>query len=360
MKYIGNSAFEHGQPGRIGVLITNLGTPDAPEKSALRRYLKQFLADPRVVEAPRWLWWWALHGVILNVRPARSARSYRKIWTESGSPLLVHTREQAEALQQLFTRQSGDEVLVDFAMNYGQPSIHDAITRLQERGVRKLLVMPLYPQYSGPSTAATFDALAADFQRRRWLPELRFLNQYHDHPQYIDALAASIRAHWQAHGRTDKLVFSFHGAPLSYLEAGDPYFCQCHKTTRLVAAALALSEADYMLCFQSRFGREQWLQPYLDHTLKELPSQGVKSVAVICPGFAVDCLETLEEVAIENREYFMESGGERYQYIPCMNAEPVHINALASIVQEQIQGWLGEPDHGALSARLALQLGARQ
>ncbi len=208
-----------------------------------------------------------------------------------------------------------------------------------DQGVRKLLVLPLYPQYSGPTTGSTFDALAADFSRRRWVPELRFVNSYHDHPEYIAALAASILSHREQHGSADRLLFSYHGEPRRYLDSGDPYFCQCHKTSRLVAAVLGLGGSDYLTTFQSRFGREEWLQPYTDETLKALPGQGVKSVQVICPGFAADCLETLEEIAVENRDYFLQAGGERFQYIPCLNERPEHIDALAAIVGEQLAGW---------------------
>ncbi len=343
MKYIGNDHFEHGQMPRIGLLLTNLGTPQAPEKSALRRYLKQFLSDPRVVEVPRLLWWCILHGIILNIRPARSAAAYRGIWTEQGSPLLIHTRNQAAALQKCLHEQYGDRVLVDFAMRYGEPSIDSAVQGLLDRGATKLLVLPLYPQYSGATTGSTFDALAADFTRRRWLPDLRFVANYHDHPAYIDALAQSIRVHREQHGDAEKLLFSYHGEPQSYLDKGDPYFCHCHKTTRLVAERLGLQEDAYLTTFQSRFGREPWLQPYTDDTLKNLADQGVHSVQVVCPGFAADCLETLEEIAVENRGYFLAAGGERFEYIACLNSSATHIEALTAIATGQLCGWIDSP-----------------
>ena len=340
MKYIGTKNFDHEQQPRVGILVTNLGTPQAPEKKALRAYLKEFLSDPRVVEIPRLLWWFILHGVILNIRPARSAASYRTVWTEQGSPLLIHTRDQAEALRASLSAQYGDQVIVDFAMRYGGPSIADVVQGMLTQGVRKLVVLPLYPQYSGSTTGSTFDALAGDFTRRRWLPELRFVTHYHDHPAYISALADSIRAYRAEHGSADKLMFSFHGVPQRYLDEGDPYHCECLKTARLVAEELGLEKSDYLATFQSRFGREPWLQPYTDETLKGLPAQGVKSIQVVCPGFAADCLETLEEIAVENRDYFLAAGGDRFDYIPCLNSSPAHIASLQQIITEQLSGWV--------------------
>ncbi len=340
MKYTGTENFDHEQVPRIGILVTNLGTPQAPEKKALRTYLKQFLSDPRVVEVPRAIWWFILNGVILNIRPARSAAAYRTVWTDRGSPLMYHTQDQADALQNAMTERYGAQVIVDFAMRYGQPSIPDVLQSMLQRGVRKLLVLPLYPQYSGATTGSTFDALAGDFTRRRWLPELRFVTHYHDQPAFIDALANSIRAYRAEHGSADRLIFSYHGVPQRYLDEGDPYHCECLKTSRLVAEALGLEQADYLTTFQSRFGREQWLRPYTDETLKELPAQGVKSVQLVCPGFSADCLETLEEIGVENRDYFLEAGGARYEYIPCLNSESAHIEALAHIADTHMQGWL--------------------
>lgn len=339
MRYIGQRDYEHGQPDRLGVLITNLGTPDAPNTGALRRYLGEFLADPRVVEVPRLLWWLILHGIILRLRPRRSAAAYREIWTGEGSPLMLHTRAQREALRDVLQARYGDDLDVEFAMRYGSPSIGSVIQRMQERGVRRLLVLPLYPQYSASTSASTFDALAADFTRRRWLPDLRFISHYPDHPAYIEAMAGHIEAYWQANGRGERLVLSYHGIPRRYLDNGDPYHCECHKTSRLLAERLGLSREQYMTCFQSRFGREEWLKPYTDETLKRLPGEGVKAVDVFCPGFAADCLETIEEIDVENREYFLEAGGERFHYIPCLNDSPGHIQALAQLVEENLQGW---------------------
>jgi protoporphyrin/coproporphyrin ferrochelatase len=358
MQYTGSQNFDHDQRPRIGVLLVNLGTPEAPEPRALRRYLKQFLWDPRVVEVPRPLWWLILHGVILNLRPARSARAYQAVWSEEGSPLLLHTRDQARTLQAALAHSYGERVLVDFAMRYGQPAIPGALQSLWDRGVRQLLVLPLYPQYSGPTTGSTFDALAEDFRRRRWLPELRFVNHYHDHPAYIAALADSIREHWREHPRADRLLFSYHGEPRRYLDEGDPYHCQCHKTTRLVAEALSLESHQYLTTFQSRFGREPWLQPYTDESLQTLAAAGCRAVQVICPGFAADCLETLEEIGQENRDHFLAAGGERYEYIPCLNAHERHIDTLAQLVGEKIGDWLAQPMVEAGSGARARALGA--
>ncbi len=339
MKYQGSPAFTHEQADKIGVLICNLGTPDAPTPSALRRYLKEFLADPRVVEAPRLLWWFVLNGVILRIRPRRSARAYAKVFTEEGSPLLVHTKAQAAALAAALAARGNQTVLVDYAMRYGQSSIPEKMEALLQQGVRKLLVLPMYPQYSGSTAGSIFDAIAADFQRRRWLPDFRFVSHYHDYAPFIAAAAARIREHWEQHGRPEKLLFSYHGVPKQYLLDGDPYHCECHKTSRLIAQALGLQEGHWQTTFQSRFGRQEWLQPYTDETLKALPGQGVRFVQVFCPGFSADCLETLEEIGEENREYFLHAGGERYEYISALNARTDHIDALADLVQENLQGW---------------------
>jgi len=339
MKYIGHNS-EPGKP-RIGVVITNLGTPDAPEPGSVRRYLKQFLSDPRIVEMPRLLWWLILHVVILNIRPRRSAANYKKIWMAEGSPLLVHTRNLSKGLTKALQQRFGNELLVDFAMRYGSPSIESVLQSQLQRGVTKLLVLPLYPQYSCTTSGSTFDAIAADFSQRRSLPELRFLNNYYNHPAFILTLATSIKRYWQQFGRADKLIFSYHGEPKRYVDNGDPYWAQCEETTRLVAQVLALEESQFMTAYQSRFGREEWLRPYLDETLKSFPGEGVKSVQIICPGFAVDCLETLDEIALENRDYFLQAGGDRYEYIPCLNSDEEHIEALATIISEQISGWAG-------------------
>jgi len=339
MKYIGQTDFSHQQQPKIGVLVTNLGTPEAPTPKALRKYLGQFLADPRVVEVPRILWRCILHGVILRIRPRRSAAAYKTVWTDEGSPLMTHTQAQCDALTKTLRKVYGSNMIVAFAMRYGEPSIKSTLETMQQQGVRRLLVLPLYPQYSAATTGSTFDAVAEDFMRRRWLPDFRFISHYHDYPPYIEALAASIEAHWKVHGRADKLLMSYHGVPFRYLKNGDPYHCECHKTSRLLAERLSLPKEAYITTFQSRFGREEWLKPYTDHTLKNFPEQGVKSVQVVCPGFSSDCLETIEEIGEENREYFMGSGGERYEYIPALNATEPHIAALTQLIQHQLQGW---------------------
>ncbi|MGJ8688564.1 MAG: ferrochelatase [Gammaproteobacteria bacterium] len=339
MKYIGSPKFSHQQADKVGVLITNLGTPDAPTPKALHRYLKEFLWDPRVVEVPRLIWWFALNGVILRIRPRRSAKSYATVFTDEGSPLLFHTQAQAKALAQHMSDLGHENVVVDFAMRYGNPSISSVLESMFNKGVRKLLVLPLYPQYSGSTAASTFDAISADFNKRRWLPDFRFVSHYHDFNPFIEAAATRIQAYWAEHGRADKLMFSYHGVPMSYLHSGDPYHCECHKTSRLLADKLGLSEQEYVTTFQSRFGREEWLKPYTDATLKAFPEQGVKSVQVFCPGFSADCLETIEEIGEENKEYFLQAGGERYEYISALNARPEHIEALGKLVLANLQGW---------------------
>ncbi|RWU11534.1 ferrochelatase [Pseudidiomarina gelatinasegens] len=339
MRYQGSPKFSHAQTDRIGVLITNLGTPDAAETPALRTYLREFLSDPRVVEVPRLLWWLILNGVILRIRPRRSAAAYKTVWTERGSPLLFHTKDQQQALQAKLAERYGDDVVVKYAMRYGNPSIASGLQELFDAGARKLVVLPLYPQYSAATTGSTFDAISTDFNKRRWLPDFRFVSHYHDHPAYIAAVAQSIKQFWETQGKPEKLILSYHGVPLRYLHEGDPYHCECHKTSRLIAEQLGLQKHEYITTFQSRFGREEWLQPYTDATLKALPGQGVKRIQVVCPGFSSDCLETIEEIGEENREYFMEAGGKDYAYIPALNAEPGHIDVLAQIVQEQLHGW---------------------
>ena len=339
MKYQGSPGFSHGQADKIGVLVTNLGTPEAPTKKALKPYLKEFLSDPRVVEVPRLLWFLILNGVILRFRPKRSAEAYKTVWTDRGSPLLFHTQVQASAIEAKLKQTWGDNIVVDFAMRYGNPALSEVVEKMMQKGVRKLLVLPLYPQYSASTTASTFDALAKDFTKRRWLPELRFITHYHDFSPFIEAAAQRIEKHWDAHGRADKLLFSYHGIPLRYLKNGDPYHCECYKTSRLLAERLGLGKDEYLTTFQSRFGREEWLQPYTDMTMKALPGKGVKSVQVFCPGFSSDCLETVEEIGEENREYFMESGGERYEYISALNAESGHIDALSQLIENNLQGW---------------------
>ncbi|MDQ5911747.1 MAG: protoporphyrin/coproporphyrin ferrochelatase [Pseudomonadota bacterium] len=332
------SAFAHDQPACTGVLLTNLGTPDTPTPQAVRRYLGEFLWDSRVVEIPRPLWWLILHGVILRIRPAKSAHKYQTIWTADGSPLLAISRRQAAALADLLKVRCPGPVRVALGMRYGQPSIAAALAELRDAGAQRILVLPLYPQYSAATTASTFDAVAAELRTWRWLPELRFVAQYHDDPAYLEALAARMSAD-RAEQPGERLLFSFHGLPKRNLLAGDPYHCQCHKTARLVAERLGLAPEQWAVAFQSRFGRAEWLQPYTSALLKEWAKAGVKSVDVVCPGFAADCLETLEEIALENRQTFVDAGGERYRYLPALNDAPEHIAALAGLVERQGSGW---------------------
>ena len=338
MQYQGQTEYEHQGPSpRRGVILCNLGTPDAPQTPELRRYLKEFLSDPRVVEVPRLIWWLILNGVILRIRPRRSAKLYRSVWSEGGSPLMVHSQAQVAGVKKIIAKKYGDEVPVVLGMRYGNPSMQSAIEKLIAMNVRNITVLPLYPQYSGATTGSTFDALAKTMTRLRWVPELHFVGGYHQSDGYIDALCKSINKHVKAHGQPDKLLFSYHGTPERYLKKGDPYHCFCHQTTRLVRERLGWQEDQIMTTFQSRFGREPWLQPYTDKILEALPKDGIKRIAVICPGFASDCLETIEEINMEGRDSFIEAGGDQFHYIPCLNDDPAHIKALAKIVDQQLK-----------------------
>lgn len=340
MKYTGINDYRHGTPEKLGILMVNLGTPDAPQTAPVRRYLKQFLSDPRIIEMPRWLWMLILHGVILRIRPAKSAEAYREVWSDTeGSPLLGNSKKQAAALQESLQTRFGEDVVVELGMRYGSPSVDDALTALEQQNVRRLVVLPMYPQYSGTTTASVFDEVASRLQRTRWLPELRFINQYCSEPEYIAALADSVRKSWDEKGRSELLVTSYHGIPKRYLTNGDPYHCQCHLTTRLLREELDLSPDEVKVVFQSRVGREEWLRPYCDETMKELPTQGVRSIDVMSPAFSADCLETLEEIEGENREYFIENGGEKFNYIPCLNDSASHITFFTNLITRHTQGW---------------------
>jgi ferrochelatase len=352
--------FEHGRAERIGILVVNLGTPEAADATSVRRFLKQFLSDPRVVEYPRWLWWLILNGIILRIRPSRSAEAYRKIWTEQGSPLMIYSKEIAAGVQaQLDARRPG-ATRVELAMSYGDPSIDDAIDRLLASGARRLLVLPLYPQYSGTTTASVVDAVARKMNKLRWIPETRFINQYHDEAGYIDALVSSIREFWEQNGRGSKLMFSFHGVPRSTLLRGDPYHCQCRKSARLVAEALELDDDEWILSFQSRVGREEWLRPYTDETVERLGKEGVDRLDVVCPGFSTDCLETLEEIAMQNAEIFEEAGGKSLRYIPALNSRSDHISFLSDLAETHLGGWPSSFQDDPLSGQRALDLGAER
>ena len=321
-------------PATTGILVTNLGTPDAPTPAALRKYLAEFLSDPRVIETPRLLWWPILHGFILRLRPRRSARAYREVWTEAGSPLLVISEKQCRAIRSALGEDDGAPFRVELGMRYGNPSIRSALEKLRSYNLNKLLILPLYPQYSAATTASTFDAVAAVLKTWRRIPQLRMITSYHDDPGYIDALVESIRDQWAQSGKADKLLFSFHGLPRDYVLAGDPYSDECHATARLVAGQLELDKNRWEVSFQSRFGPREWLQPYTDKLLREWGKTGIEHVQVICPGFAADCLETLEEIEIRNRDCFLSAGGKKFTYIPALNDQPRHIAALCDLIRE--------------------------
>ncbi|MBI4754872.1 MAG: ferrochelatase [Betaproteobacteria bacterium] len=350
-RYWPEPGFAHDTPERTGVLLVNLGTPEAPTSRALRAYLREFLADPRVVELPRALWLPLLHGVILNVRPPRSARKYAAVWTDAGSPLRVYTERQATLVGQRL----GDRVEVAWAMRYGQPSMAATLEALRARNCTRILVLPLYPQYCASTTASTFDELARCVRHWRNVPELRLVRSFHDHPRYIDSLAAAVQEHWSRHGHPERLVMSFHGMPRSSLTRGDPYHCHCHKTARLLAQHLQLADHQWQLTFQSRFGRTEWLQPYTQPAVQALARSGVRKVDVICPGFVADCLETLEEIAMECRQAFLDAGGSEFGYIPCLNDRDGWIDTLVDIARQHLCGWIDPP--GQVPADLTRRVG---
>ena len=331
--------FPHDRPDLTGVVLVNLGTPAAPTTSAVRRYLAEFLADPRVVELPRWLWRLVLHGYVLRVRPRRSAAKYRAIWTSEGSPLATWTERLVARVRTALDPEGARPLAVVAAMRYGEPALARVLRELSGRGLRRLLVVPLYPQYSATTTASVFDAVARELSRWRAVPELRFVQGYHDDPGWVDAVAERIREHWMRAPRGERLVFSFHGIPQRGFERGDPYHCLCHASARAIAARLGLSPHEWTLGFQSRVGRARWLEPATIDTLAALARDGVRRVDVVCPGFAVDCLETLEEIAIENRAAFLAAGGERFDYVPALNDSDAHVAALAALVRRHGHGW---------------------
>jgi len=354
-------AYRHGQVPKVAVILCNLGTPQAPESKALRVYLAEFLSDPRVVEIPRWLWLIILHGIILRIRPAKSAKKYASIWTKEGSPLKVWTQAQAQSLQERFAR-AQENVSVRYAMRYGHPNVPEVMDELKAQGITKVLVLPAYPQYSGTTSASVFDAFYMWSLKTRLIPEYRFINHYHDHSAYIDALASRVEQHWQVHTKAPLLVMSFHGVPERTLMMGDPYHCECYKTARLLAERLELQASEYKVTFQSRFGKAKWLEPYTEPTVRTLARTGHEHIDVICPGFTSDCLETLEEINMEVRHAFMEEGGKTYNFIPCLNNEPSWIDALYALAHQHLKGWdLSTPLESELeNARTrALDLGAK-
>jgi ferrochelatase len=361
-RYAPEPPFSHGSAPKTGVLLINLGTPDAPTVAAVRRYLREFLTDPRVVEIWRPLWWLILNLFILPTRSRQSAQRYAQIWMSDGSPLKVHTERQARLLRGYLGERIKVPLVVDYAMRYGKPSVAAVLTGLKQLGCDRILVLPLYPQYAASTTAAAFDAVGAAYASMRNQPALRSVRHIHDHPGYVAALAQNITDYWMKHGRPDQLVMSFHGVPRYTLDKGDPYHCECHKTARLLAEALKLAPDKFLVAFQSRFGRAEWLKPYTAEVLKEFGKQKLGRVDVVCPGFVSDCLETLEEIAIEGKTIFLNAGGGDYHYIPCLNERDDWIHTLADIVAKNLLGWVAaDPSAEELerSRERALALGAK-
>lgn len=367
MPYLPEPEFRHDTILKTGILLINLGTPDEPTPSAVKRYLKQFLSDTRVIEIPRFIWWFILNGIILNTRPKKSAAKYAKIWMPEGSPLLVHTKRLAQLLRGCLGEKIKSPLIVMPAMRYGNPSLLSAIQELKAQHCDRILFLPLYPQYACSTTASSVETVFNILKQYRNVPALRVVRHYHDHPAYINALASHVLSYWSKHGKPDKLVMSFHGVPRFTLEKGDPYHCECQKTGRLLAEALGLMKEQYIVSFQSLFGRAEWVKPYTEPTLKELAKKGVSRVDVICPGFPIDCLETLEEIAIECKASFLAAGGKEFNYIPCLNENDQWVKALAQIAEENLQGWI-EQDWSKEQAQEASQqsflhakaLGAKQ
>jgi ferrochelatase len=326
-----------GGVAKAAVLLINLGTPDAATPQAVRRYLRQFLSDPRVIEIPRALWLPLLHGFVLNTRPRQSARKYASIWYPEGSPLRVHTQRQVRLLGERL----GSDVRVEFAMRYGEPSIPGMLARLKSEGHDRVLLFPLYPQYAASTTASAFDDAGEFLRRTRNVPEIRLIKEFHEHPAYLDALAGLVREHWRQSGRPDRLIMSFHGLPRYTAALGDPYSRQCLRTADLLAGRLGLGEGEWQATFQSRFGRTAWIEPYTATTLVDWGRQGMRRVDVLCPGFVADCLETLEEIGIEGRKLFLEAGGGEFRLLPCLNERADWIDALAAIAEQHLSGWIG-------------------
>lgn len=361
-RFLPEPEYTHGQASRTGVLLANLGTPDRPDAASLRTYLRQFLSDDRVVEIPRALWWFILNGIILNVRPKQSAEKYATVWTDEGSPLRVHTEKQARLLQGWMVSQGQQGIEVRHAMRYGTPAIDQVLQQMKSEGFTRILVLPMYPQGASSTTGSVIDEMARTLLRWRNLPEMRYVRAFAGHPGYVSALATSVREHWERNGRAEKLVMSFHGVPHFHLTKGDPYHCECHKTGRLIAEELGLTRDQYLVTFQSRFGRARWLEPYTQPTLEKLASEGLRSVEVMCPGFVADCLETLEEIAVENRDAFIGKGGQSFGYIPCLNERPDWIAALGDIVRRELGHWWdeagGNAEEGLHQAQRAKDMGA--
>jgi ferrochelatase len=328
MKFKGEQNFQHENEQKKGVLIAYLGTPDSPDVLSVRRYLKEFLSDPRIIEVPKIIWWFVLNIFILNFRSFNSARLYKSIWTDGGSPLLVNCIKIKEKVQKSLP----SNYQVALGMRYGNPSIKSALNELKEANCRDIEVITLFPHYSATTVGSIFDAISTEIKSWRWVPSVKFLNSYHDNPLLIEILSKRIKKSFESQGKPDKLVFSYHSIPKKYFDSGDPYHCLCQKTSRLIAEKLSLDEKDYITAFQSRFGPSEWLKPYTSETMKSLPKEGIKSVQVVSPGFGVDNLETLQEIDIENKEYFEDAGGENFHYIPCLNDDDDHVEFLISLI----------------------------
>ena len=335
----GNELYIHGSGLKTGILLTNLGTPDEPTAPSLKTYLRQFLSDERVIETPKPIWWLILNGIVLRTRPAKSAKAYQSVWTDDGSPLLLYTKKQKNLIKEKLEKKYSNLVF-DIGMRYGNPSIAEGLNNLRKQNCDRIIVLPLYPQYCAATTGSTFDAVAFELQKWRWVPSLRFIGSYYDQPLYIQALKNSIEEFWSKNDKPKKLLFSYHGIPKKYLDKGDPYHCFCRKTTRLVAESMNLPEDNYMTTFQSRFGPAEWLQPYTDKTIESLAKEGTDDIHVISPAFSSDCLETIEELNEENREIFMENGGKKFGYIPCLNDRDDHILLLTSLLENELHGWV--------------------
>ena len=335
----GNELYIHGSGLKTGILLTNLGTPDEPTAPSLKTYLRQFLSDERVIETPKPIWWLILNGIVLRTRPTKSAKAYQSVWTDDGSPLLLYTKKQKNLIKEKLEKKYSNLVF-DIGMRYGNPSITEGLNNLRKQNCDRIIVLPLYPQYCAATTGSTFDAVALELQKWRWVPSLRFIGSYYDQPLYIQALKNSIEEFWSKNDKPKKILFSYHGIPKKYLDKGDPYHCFCRKTTRLVAESMNLPEDCYMTTFQSRFGPAEWLQPYTDKTIKSLANEGTDDIHVISPAFSSDCLETIEELNEENREIFMENGGKKFGYIPCLNDRDDHILLLTSLLENELHGWV--------------------
>ena len=336
MKYFGEKDYKHGMKSNVGVLLTNLGTPDKPDKKNLKKYLKEFLSDPRVIEVPKLIWQIILRGIILNTRPQKVAKLYKSIWQKSGGPLLVMLNKQKKGIKKILANK---KIKVEIAMRYGNPSIKVGLNKLRKQGCRKILIFPLYPQYCAATTGSTFDKVTEVLRKWRWIPELRFINNYFENSAYINCLIKSIKKNQKKYGKYQKIIFSYHGIPKKYLLKGDPYHCFCQKTTRLVIEKMKLKEHEYLTTFQSRFGPDEWLTPYTDKTLEELPSKGIKKIHILSPGFSSDCLETLEELKVENKNNFLSAGGMNYNYINCLNDNSDHLKMLSSLILKNLNGW---------------------